>query len=204
MPSCPIRRTHGLALQDLGVSSPPQRSPPGGPALPQRKYCLPLLLSCFPISTTPQGAESQLGKGCWEKDQVGTPPPLWTPPGGSVLRGQSLREPMGVFPRPTECAQHPHCSDPRFSHWPHGSLPQWVFPADNPSRLSALMTEIKPLAHKETNVHHELSPRAEALGASFRALGILCLRETLGFIMWMIPLTLRTNLSAPAPEHQKH
>lgn len=42
------------------------------------------------------------------------------------------------------------------------------------------------------------------MGASFRALGILCLRETLVLIMWMIPLTLRTNLSAPAPGHQKH
>lgn len=125
----------GWPCRVWGSAALPREAFPWGSSLPQRKHGLSFLLSCFPVTTTPQRGEGQLDKGCWEIDQVGTPPLLWTSPGGSVLSGQSLREPMKIFPRPMECAQHPHCPDP-----PVQPLASWipgpgVCPADNPSGL---------------------------------------------------------------------
>lgn len=75
----------GWPCRVWGSAVLPREAFPWGSSLPQRKHGLSLLLSCFPVTTTPQRGEGQLDKGCWEIDQVGTPPLLWTSPEGSVL-----------------------------------------------------------------------------------------------------------------------
>lgn len=135
MTSCPIRRTHGLALQGLGISSPSQRSLPMGIfSAPEETRSFPpsVLLSCHhhPAAWWRPAGQRVLG------DRPGGDPSITVDiPWGVSTQWAKLERAHENVPK-----TYGVCSAPPLPRPPVQPLASWipgpgVCPADNPSGL---------------------------------------------------------------------